>query len=123
MSLNIPLNWIKKKYTFAVTFKCKVKKGRTLAHIVVSPALDRAVELEGTVIDGTLDHQLAKWGHRGVLYLHIHWPDRNRTSRGKHTTAQTYSRNTLTPTPWVWHSFQTTLGVHNWKFPLPTGSV
>lgn len=23
-SLSIPLNWIKKKYTFAVTFKCKV---------------------------------------------------------------------------------------------------
>lgn len=52
----IPLNWIKKKYTFAVTFKCKVKKGRTLAHIIVSPTLDRAIELECTVIDGTLNH-------------------------------------------------------------------
>lgn len=55
-SLNIPLNWIKKKYTFAVTFKCKVKKGRALAHIIVSPTLDRPIVLEGTIIDGALNH-------------------------------------------------------------------
>lgn len=59
--LNIPLNWIKRKYTFVVTFKCKVKEGGTLAHIVVGLTLHRAVVTEDTGIYGTLDHQFPKW--------------------------------------------------------------
>lgn len=55
-SLNIPLNWIKRKYTFVVTFKCKVKEGGTLAHIVVGLTLHCAVVPQDTGVYGTLNH-------------------------------------------------------------------
>lgn len=78
-SLHIPLNWIKRKYTFVVTFKCKVKEGGTLAHIVVGLTLHRAIVPEDAGVYGTLDLQSSKRRHRHVLDLYIRWWDGNGT--------------------------------------------
>lgn len=74
-----PLNWIKRKYTFVVTFKCKVKEGGTLAHTIGGLTLHCAIVPEDTGVYGTLDRQLSKWRHRYILDLYIHWWDRNGT--------------------------------------------
>lgn len=86
-SLSIPLNWIKRKYTFVVTFKCKVKEGGALAHIVVGLTLHRAVVPEDTRVYGTPHHQLSKWRHRSVLDLYIHWWDGNGTPTTKESVS------------------------------------
>lgn len=95
-----PLNWIKRKYTFAVTFKCKVKEGRALAHSVGGLTLHRAVVPEDAGVYGTLNHQFSKWRHRRVLDLYVHWWDRNGTPtiRGRRQCGLTPGNQTK-----AWH--------------------